>query len=58
MKDAPIVILDEMTSNVDPLNEKKIQEAMSNLAVEKTVIVIAHHLKTIRNADKIIVFNC
>ncbi len=57
LKDAPIVILDEMTSNVDPINERKIQKAISNLSINRTVIVIAHHLKTIRNADKIIVFN-
>lgn len=57
LKDAPIVILDEMTSNVDPINERKIQKAISNLAADRTVIVIAHHLKTIRSADKIVVFN-
>ncbi len=56
LKDAPIVILDEATSNVDPINERKIQRAISSLAKGRTVIVIAHHLKTIRNADKIIVF--
>lgn len=57
LKDAPIVILDEMTSNVDPINERKIQKAISNLSINRTVIVIAHHLKTIRGADKIVVFN-
>ncbi|GMQ58715.1 ABC transporter ATP-binding protein [Vallitalea sediminicola] len=57
LKDAPIVILDEMTSNVDPINERKIQKAISNLSVDRTVIVVAHHLKTIRSADKIVIFN-
>ncbi len=57
LKDSPIVILDEMTSNVDPINERKIQKAISHLAANRTVIVIAHHLKTIRSADKIVVFN-
>ena len=57
LKEAPIVILDEMTSNIDPVTEVKIQKALSNLAVEKTLIVIAHRLKTIRNSDRIVVFN-
>lgn len=56
LKDSPIVILDEMTSNVDPVNEAQIQQAISNLAVHRTVLVIAHHLHTIRAADKILVF--
>lgn len=56
-KDSPIVILDEATSNVDPINERKIQKAISNLAKGRTLIVIAHHLQTIKNADQIIVFN-
>jgi ATP-binding cassette, subfamily B, bacterial IrtB/YbtQ len=55
LKNSPIVILDEMTSNVDPVNEAKIQQAISNLSVDRTVLVIAHHLRTIRNADKILV---
>jgi len=57
LKNAPIVILDEITSNVDPVNEAKIQQAISSLAQNRTVLVIAHHLRTIRSADKIIVFN-
>ncbi len=57
LKDSPIVILDEMTSNVDPVNESLIQDAISELAKDRTVIVIAHHLKTIKNADQILVFN-
>jgi len=57
LKNAPVVILDEMTSNVDPVNEAKIQQAISNLAENRTVLVIAHHLRTIRSADNILVFN-
>ncbi len=57
IKEAPILILDEATSSVDPINERKIQVAINNLAKEKTVIVIAHHLNTIKEADNIIVFN-
>jgi len=56
LKDAPILILDEMTSNVDPINESLIQEAVSELAKNRTVLVIAHHLNTIRSADQILVF--
>ncbi len=56
LKDSPILILDEMTSNVDPINESLIQDAMSELAKNRTVLVIAHHLKTIQNADQILVF--
>ncbi|MDC7127269.1 MAG: ABC transporter ATP-binding protein [Spirochaetales bacterium] len=57
LKDSPIVLLDEITSNVDPVNEAKIQRAISNLARNRTVLVIAHHLRTIRTADNILVFN-
>lgn len=56
LKDAPILLLDEITSNVDPVNEALIQEAISELAKDRTVLVIAHHLSTIRNADQILVF--
>jgi ATP-binding cassette subfamily B protein len=56
LKDAPILILDEVTSNVDPINEALIQEAISELTKNRTVLVIAHHLSTIRSADQIIVF--
>ena len=55
MKDAPIIILDEATANVDPENEKELMEAVSELTHDKTVIMIAHRLKTVRNADKIFV---
>lgn len=55
LKDAPIIILDEATSNVDAENEKKIQETLKNLAKTKTTIIIAHRLSTVRDADKILV---
>ena len=55
MKDAPIIILDEATANVDPENEKELMEAITELTHEKTVIMIAHRLKTVRHADQILV---
>ena len=55
MKDAPIVILDEATANVDPENEQELMEAIQKLTQEKTVIMIAHRLKTVRHADQILV---
>ncbi len=55
MKDAPIIILDEATANVDPENEKELTEAIGALTREKTIIMIAHRLKTVRNADQIVV---
>ena len=57
MKDAPIIILDEATANVDPENERELMNAVSELTREKTVIMIAHRLKTVRNADQIIVID-
>ena len=56
LKDAPILILDEMTSNVDPVNESLIQDAITELAKNRTVLVIAHHLRTIQKADQILMF--
>lgn len=55
LKDAPIVILDEATANVDPENEDKLQKAIEELTRNKTIIMIAHRLKTVRNADQILV---
>lgn len=55
MKDAPIIILDEATANVDPENEKDLVKAIDALTKEKTIIMIAHRLKTVRNADNILV---
>ena len=55
IKDAPIVILDEATANVDPENEHQLQKAITQLTKSKTVIMIAHRLKTVKNADHIIV---
>ena len=57
LKDAPIVLLDEATASLDPENEALIQRAISTLIEQKTVIVIAHRLRTIRGADKIIVLD-
>lgn len=54
LKDAPIVVLDEATASVDPENEHLIQQAISNLTHGKTIIVIAHRLATIENADQIL----
>ena len=55
MKNAPIIILDEATANVDPENEKELMEAVSEMTHDKTVIMIAHRLKTVQNADRIFV---
>ena len=55
MKDAPIIVLDEATANVDPENEKELVEAIVELTHDKTVVMIAHRLKTVRNADCIFV---
>lgn len=57
LKDAPIVILDEATAYADAENETKIQQAFARLAVNKTVLVIAHRLKSIENSNQIIVVN-
>ena len=57
LKDAPIVILDEATASVDTDNESYIQEAISELAKGKTLLVIAHRLNTIQNADQILVIS-
>ena len=55
LKDAPILLLDELTSNVDPINDALIQDVITELSKNRTVIVIAHNLSTIKTADQIIV---
>ncbi|HCJ42291.1 MAG TPA: multidrug ABC transporter ATP-binding protein, partial [Ruminococcus sp.] len=57
LKDSPIIILDEATSNVDPENEDRLQAAIEALMKDKTIIMIAHRLKTVRNADQILVLD-
>lgn len=57
LKDAPIVIFDEATANIDPENEDRLQRAIEELTKDKTIIMIAHRLKTVRNADQILVIN-
>ena len=57
MKDSPVIILDEATANVDPENERDLMTAIKELTKEKTVIMIAHRLKTVRNADQIVVID-
>ena len=57
LKDAPIILLDEATASVDPENEHLIQQAISALTHGKTIIVIAHRLATIENADEILVMD-
>lgn len=57
LKDAPIVIFDEATANIDPENEDKLKAAIEELTKNKTIIMIAHRLSTIRNADQILVLH-
>lgn len=57
LKDAPIILMDEATASLDVENESLIQEALSELIKEKTVIVIAHRMRTIRGADKIVLLD-
>ena len=57
LKDAPVILLDEATASLDPENEVEIQYAINSLIQGRTVIVIAHKLKTISDADKIIVLD-
>lgn len=57
MKNPPIVILDEATSSLDNHMEKLIQESLDRLAENRTTLIIAHRMSTIKNADKIIVLN-
>ncbi len=55
LKDAPVILLDESTASLDPENETKIQKALSRLIENKTVLIIAHKLRTIMECDKIVV---
>lgn len=57
LKDAPIIILDEATTNVGPENEDRLQKAIEELTRNKTIIMIAHRLKTVCNADQILVID-
>ena len=57
LKDAPIVLLDEATASLDVENETKVQSALSRLLAGKTVLVIAHRMRTVENADKIVVLS-
>lgn len=57
LKDAPIIIFDEATANVDPENEDRLQAAIEALTRDKTIIMIAHRLKTVRHADQIVVLD-
>ena len=57
LKDAPIVILDEATANVDPENEVELQEAIKALTAGKTLVMIAHRMKTVQEADQILVLD-
>ena len=57
LKDAPVIILDEATAYTDPKNEALIQESVSRLVADRTLIVIAHRLSAIQNADRIFVMD-
>ena len=57
LKDAPIIILDEATANVDPENEVELQEAVKALTAGKTLVMIAHRMKTVQEADQILVLD-
>ena len=57
LKDAPIILLDEATASLDPENEVEVQKAIDSLIKGRTVIAIAHRLKTIKDADQIIVLD-
>ena len=57
LKGAPIVLLDEATASLDVENETEVQQALSRLLAGKTVIVIAHRMRTVTNADKVVVLD-
>ena len=58
LKDSPIIILDEIAASLDVENEKKIQDSLNRLILDKTVLIISHRLKSVENADKIVVIDC
>lgn len=58
LKDAPVILLDEATASLDVDNETQIQDAISHLIKGKTVLVIAHRMRTVENADQIVVLDC
>ena len=58
LKDSPIIILDEIAASLDVENEKKIQDSLNRLILDKTVIIISHRLKSVENADRIVVIDC
>lgn len=58
LKDSPIIILDEIAASLNVENEKKIQDSLNRLILDKTVIIISHRLKSVENADKIVVIDC
>ena len=57
LKDSPVILLDEATASLDAENETQIQEAISKLIKNKTVLIIAHRMRTVTNADKIVVLD-
>ena len=57
LKDAPIILLDEATASLDAENETEIQQAISRLVEKKTVLIIAHRMRTVENANKIVVLS-
>ncbi len=57
MKNAPIILLDEATASLDPENEAEIQKAIDRLVRGRTLIVVAHRLKTVQHADQIVVLD-
>ena len=57
LADAPVLVLDEATSSVDAANEASIQTALDAMSVGRTVLVVAHRLSTVRNADRVVVLD-
>lgn len=57
LKNAPVILLDESTASIDPENETRIQQAIGKLIENKTVLIIAHKLRSIADCDKIVVLN-